>query len=84
MGVIAWIVLGLIAGRRLQQRFGPEYGRVVGEQDSKRKAEAELTERKLRVRDLDIQPAGTASGPAAATAYTSGQLTEPSAEEMAK
>jgi hypothetical protein len=42
--------------RRLQQRFGSEYDRVVGERDSRRKAEAELTERERRVADLDIQP----------------------------
>jgi hypothetical protein len=57
--VIGAVVAGLLAvmrRRRLQQRFGPEYGRVVGEQDSKRKGEAELTGRERRVRDLDIQP----------------------------
>src|ERR1700722_19506014 len=62
--VVAVIVIGaVLAGvltvrrrRRLQQRFGPEYDRLAGERDSKRKAEAELTERERRVRDLDIQP----------------------------
>ena len=34
--------------------------------------------------DLLGQPADTGSGPAATAADTSGQLTEPSAEEMAK
>jgi hypothetical protein len=64
--VIGAVVAGLLAvmrRRRLQQRFGPEYGRVVGEQDNKRKAEAELTGRERRVRDLDIQPL---TGPARA------------------
>jgi len=42
--------------RRLQQRFGPEYDRLVSERDSKRQAEAELTEREHRVQDLNIQP----------------------------
>lgn len=42
--------------RRLQQRFGPEYDRVVNEQDSRLRAEAELTERQRRVRKLDIRP----------------------------
>jgi hypothetical protein len=49
-------VMAVMRRRRLQQRFGPEYDRVVGERDSKRKAEAELTERERRVKDLDIQP----------------------------
>ena len=42
--------------RRLRQRFGPEYDRVVSEQDSRLRAEAELTERQRRVRKFDIQP----------------------------
>ena len=57
--VVAALVIGVMAvmrRRRLQQRFGPEYDRVVGERDSKLKAESELTERERRVRDLDIRP----------------------------
>ncbi|HEY4853337.1 MAG TPA: hypothetical protein VII22_21315 [Streptosporangiaceae bacterium] len=57
--VVAALVIGVMAvmrRRRLQQRFGPEYDRVVGERDSKLKAEGELAERERRVRDLDIQP----------------------------
>jgi hypothetical protein len=57
--VIAAIIIGVMAvsrRRRLQQRFGPEYDRLVGERDSKRKAEAELTERQRRVQQLDIRP----------------------------
>lgn len=61
--VVAVIVIALIIAftmtgrrRRLQQRFGPEYDRAVGEQDSRLRAEAELTERQRRVRKLDIQP----------------------------
>jgi predicted nucleic acid-binding protein len=57
--VIGAVVFGgmpLLRRRRLQQRFGPEYDRLVGERDSKRQAEAELTERERRVQDLDIQP----------------------------
>jgi hypothetical protein len=68
--VVVVIVIGaVLAGvavrrrRRLQQRFGPEYDRLAGERDSKRKAETELTARERRVRDLDIQPL---SGPARA------------------
>lgn len=57
--VIAAVVIGVMAAarrRRLQQRFGPEYDRLVGEHDSKLKAESELAERQRRVRELDIRP----------------------------
>jgi hypothetical protein len=57
--VVAALVIGAMAvmrRRRLQQRFGPEYDRLVGERDSKLKAEAELTGRERRVQGLDIQP----------------------------
>jgi hypothetical protein len=57
--VIAAVVIMLMAAarrRRLQQRFGPEYDRLVGEHDSKLKAEAEMSERERRVRKLDIRP----------------------------
>jgi hypothetical protein len=57
--VVAALVVALMAmmrRRRLQQRFGPEYDRLVGERDSKRKAEAELSERQRRVQGLDIRP----------------------------
>jgi hypothetical protein len=57
--VVGAVVLGVMTAlrrRRLQQRFGPEYDRLVGERDSRREAEAELTERERRVQGLDIQP----------------------------
>jgi hypothetical protein len=57
--VVAALIIALMAARRrsrLQQRFGPEYDRVVGEHDSKRKAEAELADREKRVQDLEIHP----------------------------
>jgi len=57
--VVAAVVIMLMATarrRRLQQRFGPEYDRLVGERDSRLKAEAELSERERRVRGLDIRP----------------------------
>ena len=56
--VVLLVIGGLSAVRRrkLQQRFGPEYDRVVGETHSHRKAGAELTERERRVRSLDIHP----------------------------
>jgi hypothetical protein len=62
--VIAIIVVGAVAAvafsaarrRRLQQRFGPEYDRLVEERDSRLKAESELSRRERRVSKLDIKP----------------------------
>ena len=61
--IVAVVVVLLVIGamsvarrRKLQQRFGPEYDRVVGETQSRRKADAELAERERRVRGLDIHP----------------------------
>lgn len=41
--------------RRLQERFGPEYDRVVDERQSRRTAEAELAARERRVRGLRLR-----------------------------
>jgi hypothetical protein len=57
--VVVVLVIGLMSvarRRKLQQRFGPEYDRVVGETHSHRKANSELAERERRVRSLDIHP----------------------------
>jgi hypothetical protein len=57
--VVAIVAIGATAvrrRRRLRQRFGPEYDRLVGERDSKRKAESELTGRERRVDGLNIHP----------------------------
>ncbi len=57
--VVVVVVIGVLSvarRRKLQQRFGPEYDRVVGETNSHRKANAELAERERRVRSLDIHP----------------------------
>jgi hypothetical protein len=40
--------------RRLQERFGPEYERVLGERQSRRTAETELAARERRVRKLRL------------------------------
>jgi hypothetical protein len=55
-GAVVFGVMAVSRRRRLRQRFGPEYDRLVGERDSRREAEAELTERERRVQGLDIQP----------------------------
>ena len=57
--VVVLLIIGVMSAarrRKLQQRFGPEYDRVVGETQSHRKANAELAERERRVRSLDIHP----------------------------
>jgi hypothetical protein len=66
--IVVIVVLAVIGGvamavrrRRLQQQFGPEYDRVLSEQDSRLRAEAELTDRQRRVRKLDIRPLSEAS-----------------------
>ena len=41
---------------RLQQRFGPEYGRTLGELGGRTKAESELKAREKRVEHLSITP----------------------------
>src|SRR5580698_569982 len=66
--VVAAIVAGVMyqRRRRLQERFGPEYDRLVEETGSKTKAEAELTSRQRRVAGLDIRPLD----PAARARYT--------------
>jgi hypothetical protein len=45
----------VVRRRRLRQRFGPEYDRVVAERSSRRQAEAELTERERRVAELKLR-----------------------------
>jgi|HubBroStandDraft_4_1064222.scaffolds.fasta_scaffold77730_2 hypothetical protein len=61
--VVVIIVAAVIAAvslaarrRRLQQRFGPEYDRVVEDSSSRLRAESELAGREKRVRELDIRP----------------------------
>lgn len=57
--VVAVVVLVFFAmamtRRRLQQRFGPEYDRVVGEKHGQFRAAAELTRRERRVQRLRIR-----------------------------
>jgi hypothetical protein len=65
--VIAAVVILLIAAagwffyrkrqtHRLQKRFGPEYGRTMGELGSRAKTESELSAREKRVERLKILP----------------------------
>jgi hypothetical protein len=61
VAAIAAFVPGALRRRRLQQRFGPEYDRVVADTGSRRQAETELAEREKRVRSLDIRPLDAAA-----------------------
>jgi hypothetical protein len=61
--VVAVVIIGGLAGitlltrrRKLREQFGPEYDRVVSEQNSRLRAEAELSGRQRRVRKLDVRP----------------------------
>ena len=68
--VVAVVVLVISAmamtRHRLQQRFGPEYDRVVGEKRGQFRAAAELARRERRVQRLRIRPLTAA----ARAAYT--------------
>ena len=64
-GVVVLVVVVLAAwfsykkkkqSRRLQERFGPEYGRSVDDLGSRTKAESELKAREKRVEQLTIVP----------------------------
>jgi hypothetical protein len=56
IAVIAWFVIKQKQSQRLQQHFGPEYGRAVNELGGRGKAESELKERENRVAQLNITP----------------------------
>jgi hypothetical protein len=55
-GLLAMAVTRFQRSRRLRERFGPEYERVIHEAGDKRKAESELEARLAHVEALDIQP----------------------------
>ncbi len=66
--VVIALIVGIILGatviyaiqqgrtRRLKERFGPEYGRVVAETGNRSRAEAMLEDRQKRVRQFHIRP----------------------------
>jgi LPXTG-motif cell wall-anchored protein len=56
IGLAAWFFFRKRQSQRLQQRFGPEYGRTVKELGSQIKAEADLKAREKRVERLHILP----------------------------
>ena len=56
IALAAWFFYHKKQSHRLQQRFGPEYGRTVDELGSREKAESELKARENRVERLNIVP----------------------------
>jgi len=56
IALAVWFLHRKKQSKRLQGRFGPEYGRTVVDLGSKRKAELELLAREQRVEVLDIAP----------------------------
>ena len=55
-GLIAMAAMRLQRSKRLRERFGPEYERIVHEAGDKRKAETELEARLAHVESLNIRP----------------------------
>jgi hypothetical protein len=66
LGAAAWMV---VRRRSLRERFGPEYDRVVAEQDSRLAAERELRARERRHAELDLRPLSEESRSRYATAW---------------
>ena len=58
MVIGAAVIYAIQQGRtkRLKERFGPEYGRMVAETGNRSKAEAMLEHRQKRVKDLHVRP----------------------------
>ena len=55
-GLLATAVMRFQRSRRLRERFGPEYERLVNEAGDRKKAESELEARLAHVETLDIRP----------------------------
>jgi hypothetical protein len=62
VALVAWMVLAKRRTGRLQETFGPEYERTIGQSKNRREAESELAEREKRREELDIRPLSAASG----------------------
>ena len=54
--VLAWFAMQRQRSARLRQQFGPEYEQTIGDVGDRRRAEAELSERRARVERLKIVP----------------------------
>lgn len=56
VAVGAWLFYQKKQSQKLQERFGPEYGRTINELGSRTKGESELKAREKRVERLEILP----------------------------
>ncbi|MFJ4467103.1 hypothetical protein ACIP2X_06195 [Streptomyces sp. NPDC089424] len=56
IAVVAFAISMFMRRRKLQERFGPEYGRTVEDADSRMAGERELRAREKRHDALDIKP----------------------------
>jgi hypothetical protein len=56
VAAVAWMFRQKRRTEQLREGFGPEYQRAVDEHGDRRRAEAELAERRKRVEKLDIRP----------------------------
>ena len=56
IALAVWFSYQKKQSKKLQDRFGPEYGRTVDDLGSRTKAESELKARERRVESLDIAP----------------------------
>jgi hypothetical protein len=84
VGVLIAAVIAVIAwsyaqkkrrqSQRLQQRFGPEYARMVNELGDRAKAEAELAAREQRVERFNISPLAPADAARFAQAWNGLQI----------
>ncbi len=64
--IVLLVVIGILLARqqrsrKLQENFGPEYGRVVAERGDQRSAEDELAGRRERVSQFEIRPLESAA-----------------------
>ena len=56
IAALAWWYSQRKRSERLQEQFGPEYGRAIASTGDRRRAEAELAERQKRIKAFDIHP----------------------------
>jgi hypothetical protein len=61
LAVVVWQALARRRTGRLQQQFGPEYERTLGNAETKRDAEAELQAREQRRQRFEIRPLSQAA-----------------------
>ena len=56
VAVVAWFAMRAQRSKQLREQFGPEYSQTVGDLGDRRRAEAELVQRRERVERLRIVP----------------------------